>query len=142
MVARLRRDRHSATTAGLGAVERQIQTAFVQSFDLLAGPDVYLFSVPIERNSSPQNMAKLKAMGLRPGCPDVWIIWPSGGLALEFKKPKGGKVSDAQEATHKRLRRIGWPIEIVRSVDEAWEAVARHGCPVRSLLTGGEARRA
>lgn len=135
MPARLKAQRHSATARALGATEAKIQKAFVQSFDLLATPEVFLFSVPNERHSSPQNMAHLKAMGLRPGCPDVWVIWRGGGCALEFKSLRG-TVSDAQKAVHARLREIGWSVVVVRSVDEAWDALHLAGAPVRQLIRG------
>ncbi|MEL6233301.1 MAG: VRR-NUC domain-containing protein [Pseudomonadota bacterium] len=139
MPQRFIKDRHSGTIAALRAKEIKIQQAFVESFDLLAGPQAFLFSVPNERGD--KNLSQLIKAGLRPGMTDIVIVWEGGGLFLEFKA-RNGTVTENQEKVHSDLRALRWPVEIVRSVDEAWAALATHGCPVRALLTGGTARRA
>lgn len=138
MPQRLIKDRHSKTIAALRAKEIKIQQAFVESFDLLAGPDVIRFSVPNERGD--KGISKMIKAGLLPGMTDLVILWRAGGLFLEFKAHRG-VATENQATVHAHLRRLGWPVEIVRSVDDAWAALEAHGCPVRCVLSGGTARR-
>lgn len=66
---------------------------------------------------------KLKAEGVRPGVPDVFVgvpRFPHAGLFLEFKMPKG-VVSAVQATWADRLQTVGYAYAVVRSVDEAIE---------------------
>lgn len=62
---------------------------------------------------------KLKLDGLR-GFPDRTFLFSKGlALFLEVKKPKGGVVSQQQKVWVERLRKLGFVVDVVRSVDEA-----------------------
>jgi hypothetical protein len=68
---------------------------------------------------------KLKAEGMLPGIPDYFIPLASAdsfGLFLEFKTDSGKK-SREQSKIHKQLRDSGYDVLVVRSLDQAIEAV-------------------
>lgn len=79
--------------------EHQEQRAVVQWFDLqypkLRGR---LFAVPNGGHRHPAVAAKLKAEGVRPGVPDLWLPVPRqefSGLVIELKA-KGGRATREQ----------------------------------------------
>jgi hypothetical protein len=72
--------------------------------------------------------AQLKAMGYRPGTPDICIIY--GGMAywLELKAAKG-KTSPQQDTTIALLEHAGSPTAIVRSIDDVRAVLAQWQIP-------------
>ena len=73
--------------------------------------------------------ARLRAEGLKSGCPDA-LIFDSPptprktnpnckGLAIELKRVKGGKVSEAQERWLSALRERNWEAVVCKGFDEA-----------------------
>lgn len=72
--------------------------------------------------------------GCKAGFPDLICLWKGGAALLEVKREKGGTVSDAQRVVHERLSAIGWPVSIVRSQTEAFEALAAAGAPCVGVL--------
>jgi hypothetical protein len=72
---------------------------------------------------------RLKQEGMRPGWPDL-KIWKPGTPPLvgylECKAAKG-RISPAQEECIASLRADGFPVEVVRSVDEALAAIRAWG---------------
>lgn len=75
-------------------------------------------------------MGAMKGDGFKVGFPDLVLLWPEAkGCFIEVKRPKIGKVSEAQAAMHGALRSIGWPVAVVTSVDEARAFLAECGAP-------------
>ena len=67
--------------------------------------------------------AKLKRAGLVPGWPDIQIIAQDGRYyGMEVKTPTG-RLSQAQRSLHKRLEDNGCEVVVVRSVEQAMDAV-------------------
>lgn len=85
--------------------EHQEQVEFVKWFRM-QHRGVRIFAVPNAAMRSPQLAAYLKAEGLSPGCPDLWI--PALKLAIEFKRQKGGVISPEQKEWAAYLISIGW----------------------------------
>lgn len=57
------------------------------------------------------------------GLPDRIILLPGGHLFfVELKRPKGGRVADHQKVVHAKLKRLGFPVAVLSSIDEvlAW----------------------
>lgn len=94
--------------AGQIPLEHEEQTAFVQYLEL-AYPSVKFFAVPngglrpFKVNDRGQRYSqvakKLKAMGVRPGVPDLMVIEPRAGyhgVFIEFKRIKGGRLDSDQ----------------------------------------------
>ena len=71
----------------------------------------------------------MKGDGMIPGFPDLIVLWAGGGKLLEVKRSKGGVTSDDQRTTHAVLEDHGWPVSIVKSVEEACDALDAAGAP-------------
>jgi VRR-NUC domain len=72
--------------------------------------------------------AKLKAMGVRRGIPDIVLISPLGSVRfLEFKR-QGESLSDAQEEFRVFCIRHGIPHSVVFDVDQALASLGQWGC--------------
>lgn len=80
-------------------------------------------------------------MGLHPGWPDLVILDQGRVVFLEVKGPHG-RLSPAQEAFGARAQAEGHGWAVVRSVDEALEAVASAGLVVRARTSRPLAGRA
>lgn len=78
---------------------------------------------------------KLKAMGLRPGMPDIVIFHASRSAMFIELKSKRGVLSDAQEDTLDALWRAGCPTAVCRSVDDVREALTGWAVPLKARLT-------
>lgn len=84
--------------------------------------------------------AILKAMGLKPGWPDIIISVPfenkmcrhSIMVGLELKAPDG-VVSPAQKLMHVRLERSGWQIYVCRDMEDVVGALRLSGVPHRAI---------
>lgn len=67
-----------------------------------------------ERRCSAREGARLKAMGVRPGCPDLILFTPppknplSRGVFIEMKRRNGGTHNLLQESWKTALIDIGW----------------------------------
>lgn len=81
---------------------------------------------PNEGKREVQYIAQLKAMGMRSGFPDFFIYEARGGyhgLAIELKRVKGGRVSDAQKQCLQELNDRGYKAEVARGFDEARQII-------------------
>ncbi len=75
-------------------------------------------------------MGAMKGDGFKPGFPDILCLWPvRTGCLIEFKRPKGGVVSEAQDEMHRLLIEIGWPVRVAKSVEDAFEFLKESGAP-------------
>lgn len=60
---------------------------------------------------------KLNILGF-PGVPDRLILCPGGRVMfVEFKRP-GGKPTPLQEAWHRKLRALGFKVEVIDNVSD------------------------
>lgn len=97
-----------------------------------------LFAIPNGGARHPVVAAKLKAEGVRPGVPDLFLAcagigarpdhdggtgWLAHGLFVELKRTRGGTVSAEQRAWHARLRRGGYRVEVCKGWQEAASAI-------------------
>lgn len=81
----------------------------------------YLTLASWGENIGARRMAQVKAMGLTPGYPDLFLALPTphhGGLYIEMKT-KTGTVSKVQKVIHEKLRSQSYKVEICRSYEEA-----------------------
>ena len=80
--------------------------------------------------------AKLKAMGVRPGVPDLLFLSPAGiAHFVECKRP-GGRLSDEQEKFREHCIRHGIAHVVVESIDQALAALDHWGA-LRIKIAGG-----
>lgn len=82
---------------------------------------VRIFAIPNGGHRSKTQGAALKAEGVSPGIPDLYI--PDWKLWVEMKRVKGGSVSAAQKDWHEYLRSIGDTIEVCKGFEAAKEII-------------------
>ena len=84
--------------------ESEEQIGFLQWFEA-AFPGVRIFHIPNGGHRAMTVAKKLKAEGVRPGVPDLYI--PAWKIWIEMKRQKGGKVSDDQMDWYDYLTGLG-----------------------------------
>lgn len=113
--------------------ELTLHIAVAETLRRFCRPDWLWWHTPNGELRDPRAAAKLRAMGVRPGVPDLLLIDPDGWLrCLEFKAP-GGRLSDSQEAFRAFCIARGIPFVVAYSVDEALIAFETWGCLTRRL---------
>lgn len=117
----LRRTRRVARDVE-GPIHRQILRYLRVSL-----PHGWVITHAANKPRSAQQGAREKAMGATAGWPDLQILGagPDGPSSwfMEIKAP-GGRVSDDQREAHDALLDIGFPVRVIRSIDDARKAVA------------------
>lgn len=81
-----------------------------------------MFHIPNGGKRDAREAARFKAMGVKPGVPDIFLPLPRGdyhGLFIELKA-NGGRVSKFQQEFIARLREQGYRVEACFG----WEAAA------------------
>lgn len=85
------------------------------------------------RGDSPKTRAirglRLRAEGVRPGVPDLFLPEPVGdfhGLYIELKKRRGGKVSDDQVKWKTRLQARRFCVVVCKGSDEAIDTITMY----------------
>lgn len=111
-------------------LEHQHQAALIAWCELSKGrhPELaFIFAIPNGGWRNPVVAAKLKAEGVRPGVPDLFLPVALGGyygLFIELKRPKSilgkaGKASTAQSEWIGRLREHGYRAEVCEGYEAA-----------------------
>lgn len=123
---------------------RKLEQAFqIQVAEYLAAvlpPEVAWTAFPAGGGGKKRG-AFLKAMGLKPGWPDIQILfWYHSRfegedhmkfLGLELKAPKG-KLSKAQKAARKAINAVGGGYAVCRDLDAVAAALRSWGVPMRA----------
>lgn len=120
------RNSHAAPRAKPRHLEAREQRLFVKRWRLDPRThDLPACAVPNGGTRAPREAALMKAEGVSAGVPDWLLFTPNrkhSGLALEFKSPTNkGRITDTQEAWHRKLRSVGWCVQVVTSAQEAWD---------------------
>lgn len=111
--------------------EQALHRAVIQYLDAVLPADAWAFHVPNGGGRTKVEGAILKAMGVRPGIPDICIVWQGRAHWVEIKSGKG-RLSDAQCATAARLFECGClPVLLARSLDDAATCLRVFGIPTR-----------
>jgi len=104
--------------------EHQEQALFVQWFRRTF-PDIRIFAIP---NGGARNIVtagKLKAEGVSPGVPDLfipeWLTW------VEMKRARGGSVSADQKDWHQYLVSLGHKVILGFGCDDAINKIIHRG---------------
>lgn len=85
-----------------------------------------MFHIPNGGSRHKAEAAKLKAMGVKRGVPDICLPvprWKFCGLFIEMKKQHGGKVSQEQKEWRNALRRQGYCAIICNGFENARENI-------------------
>lgn len=81
-----------------------------------------LFHIPNGGSRHKAEAGRFRAMGVRPGVPDLCLPVPAGGyhgLYIELKRSKGGRVSDEQAAWIAALQWRGYRAVVCYGWEEA-----------------------
>jgi len=78
--------------------------------------------------------ARLKAMGVIAGLPDLGVVHAGRVAWLELKASKG-RVSAAQAYCHARLEGAGCPVSVCRTLDDVEAALKRAGIPLKARVS-------
>lgn len=106
--------------------EDQLQKSCVAWFDLQYRHISWaLFHVPNGGKRNSIEAAKLKAMGVRPGVPDLLLVIPRGGynyLAMELKV--GNNTQTANQRNYQtKMSENGGCYAVIRTIDEFIQTV-------------------
>jgi hypothetical protein len=126
--------------------ESALQIQLVSMLRWCIRPDVIFRHVPNGEQRDPRTAAKLKAMGVLPGCADLEFHWCNIDelgrkirrvLHLELKADRG-RQTEAQAGFALAVRLLGDEYHIARNIDEAIELLRERGL----LRTDVKVRRA
>lgn len=118
-----------------GSPEKAVHKAILQYLELVFRPPAIIHHSANEAALSNRDrvgaaiaMNAVKAMGMRPGFPDLVVLPYSniGPLFFEVKAP-GGRVSENQQIMIGRLEALGYRVAVVRSVDDVVAKLAEWG---------------
>ena len=114
-----------------GILESAIQTNFFNALYYYPNLRSITFAIPNGGSRNIIEAKNLKAQGVTPGVPDVFMALPShgySGLFIEFKSEKG-RLSPAQNTYIKKLNDNGYMAVVCYSLEQALDAM-------KSYLTG------
>lgn len=78
---------------------------------------VWIFHIPNGGHRAMNVAKKMKAEGVKPGVPDLYI--PAWRLWIEMKRQKGGRVSSDQREWHEYLEGIGDTVIVGKGAEDA-----------------------
>ena len=90
-----------------------------------------LFAIPNGEHRHRLTALKLKAQGVKPGVPDLYLAvprWGYHGLFIEMKRRKGGSTSEAQQQWIKRLVAHGYSVQVCKGWESARDALQKYLC--------------
>jgi hypothetical protein len=115
--------------------ESNAQCAIVSFLRRALPPHYRVISIPNGRfKADPKTIVRLKREGLTPGAWDLLVLRNDGWFAsLEVKSGKGA-LSDDQQEWGDWLAAGGSSTAVVRSLEEAVEALVAFGVPLRARV--------
>lgn len=106
--------------------EHDEQALLIRWFDLQYKDKFVLFAIPNGGLRNALVAKKLKKEGVRSGVPDLFLAVPRkpyGGLFIEMKRAKGGKLSLYQKDMIKRLEEAGYWCEVCHGFEAAKKVI-------------------
>ena len=85
-----------------------------------------MYHIPNEGKRSRATGGRMRAEGLKKGMPDVCLPAPRfgyHGLYIEMKRQRGGKLTDDQREKIRKLRELGYRVEVCKGFQAAANAV-------------------
>lgn len=113
--------------------EEQLHKAVAKYLAAGLGPGSWFTTFPAGGGGKIRG-GKLKAMGLKPGVPDVLIIHQGRAYWIELKA-EGGRLNDKQKALHPLLSEVGCCVAVCRSLEDVEESLREWGIPSAANLT-------
>lgn len=108
--------------------EEAIHRAVVELLQVSARPGVFWTHMPAGELRTEATGRKLKAMGTKPGVPDLILVKDGHFYGLELKREEG-RLSPAQISAHQELAKAGATVAVAYGLDDAirvlkgWEMV-------------------
>lgn len=96
-------------------------------------PGVEHFHVPNGAKLGARQVWQMKAAGMKAGIPDRCFLYQGRAYFIEVKKP-GGVLSDSQRVMFPKIRTVGCPVEICRSVEDVERALVAWGIPLKARI--------
>lgn len=112
--------------------EAQEQTALFQWAGMMTGkwPELrILHHIPNGGSRNAIEAARLKAQGVKPGVPDIFLPCAKKGfygLYIELKRQKGGRVSEEQKSMIDALRDEGYKVAVCKGWEEAKNVITEY----------------
>lgn len=106
--------------------EEAIHRAVVELLQVSARPGVFWTHMPAGELRAEATGRKLKAMGTKPGVPDLILVKDGHFYGLELKREEG-RLSPSQIAAHEELRRAGASIAVAYGLDQSIEILKGWG---------------
>jgi len=97
--------------------EDALHRAVVDYLNRALPKDALLHHSPNEGLHKPQYRAKQLAKGMRPGWPDIQILYQGRLICIELKT-QAGRVSRKQRGLHEEIVLAGGVVTIIRSLEE------------------------
>lgn len=114
--------------------EFRLQCAVAGQLRVRAEAGLYWTALPFGEKRTPDTGARLKRMGVRPGAPDLLLIWNGRTIGLELKA-EGGRQNENQRDTQTDWTLAGGLYHVAKGFEEAMAFLEMLGCikPDRSL---------
>lgn len=112
--------------------EAQEQTTLFKWAALMARkwPELRLLHhIPNGGSRNAIEAARLKAQGVKPGVPDIFLPCAKKGfygLYIELKRQKGGRVSEEQKSMIDALRDEGYKVAVCKGWEEAKNVITEY----------------
>lgn len=115
--------------------EDELQHSVYMALRVLLPGDAVITSWELRNAASVVEGTRRKRLGCRAGWPDMGVWFAGKVVLLELKRERGGVVSRVQRTLHAQLAAQGFPVCVCRSVEDALDACARMGVPVRGRIS-------
>lgn len=115
--------------------EEALHRSVAQYLDVALPDGSEWFHIPNGGARSKAEAGVFKALGVKPGMPDIAVIYNGVFHGAELK-PVGGRLSKNQIERHKRLKAAGARVTVCTSVEEIERFLAGY-MPLKASLTGG-----
>jgi hypothetical protein len=103
--------------------ELAVHIGIIRALQRNLKPKWDFWHTPNGEHRDPRTAAKFKAMGVKPGIPDLLLLSPTDRLHCLEIKAHAGRLSEEQETFRQDRLAAGTPYVIARSIDEALAAL-------------------
>jgi len=115
--------------------EEDLQRAVVAFLAAVLPADAVCWATPNQRGTRKRwEMGVLKALGVRAGVPDLFVLYDGQLIGIELKAAKG-RLSEAQTAFQATMVRAGAVVAVCRSVDAVADALAYADVPLKGRIS-------
>ncbi|NIJ40375.1 hypothetical protein FHS78_000645 [Parvibaculum indicum] len=114
--------------------EQNTQIQVVRFLDRPLVPPAFVFHVPNGGKRTPAEARILKAMGVKSGVPDLFVVAPDRTFVAIEMKAKAGSAEKAQKERMAALRECGVCTAICRTLEEVEAAVLGAGVRLRARV--------